>query len=366
MKSAPSKANRGLLVWATAASVIAGGLFVWPLHLIVVSGQNSVLALIAGGLWALAIAGLSSVYIPSGRWVQGINTGMALVACVGMMCVDALMLVELTGMLQTFFYFETPRWALITPLIVLIVWMARQREMVLWRVVALWIPVLSAGSLGIFALALTNVHFGRALIPNQQILIRPLTQGLAIIAYLGWPFGVTLRTVRSVLGEPPQLGIRLTTAVTPWLVFSMLYGIAVGALGPQAVMQLRWPVVFTLDHVTLDSTFFLSRIGIVVVFGWTVGMVLGLTVHVRVLMRNIAPIWSALPPYIPYAAGLMWWIAGFAVATPNTASTLLVTGMDPIAATYLASEMGWLLFLRGSFWWAQRTRRKTITPTSAS
>ncbi len=337
-----------LVIWVTVATVVSGGLFVWPLHVVMVAGQDSDLVLIWVGLWLAAITVLSpSAASLAGRWAT-INRILGIGASVGLIGMDVIILDELAGMLQTFYYFETPRWALILPIVCLIVWGARGVGATLWSAVFLVIPVLLGVTGLTLAIALTNFHFGRVLLPNQVMVLPAQLDGLLVVAYLGLPLGVTLRSVIPLLATPPSLGDRVWAAVVPWTLLGALYSVTMGSIGNQALVHLRWPVVFTLDHVTLDSTFFLSRIGLVVVFGWTVGVALGLMVHLRVFLMTTHQTLGMRTRYGPLAVGIFWTMGTFALPSPDTATTLLLQVFDPLCAIYLFMEMSFLCAWRST------------------
>lgn len=336
-----------LLVWATTASVLSGELFIWPLHLVMVAGQNSDLVLIWVVLWMIAVTELSphpdsldGTWLTVHAWLQGI-------ACLGLIAMDGIMLVELAGMLQTFYYFNTPRWALILPIVLVVIWGARGVGVTIWRTIFLWIPVLLSTSFLILTISLTNVRFGRVLLPNQVIVLSNQLQGIFIVAYLGLPLGVTIRALHPLLAKPANRVHKLWAAFAPWMVLAALYVVTMGTIGDQALTRLSWPVVFTLDHVTLDSSFFLSRIGLLVVFGWTVGVALGIMIHLRFLLMLANSKVPRISRYLTYCTGLWWTIESFALKSPNSAASLLIHTFDPMSALYLLAEMGFILAWRG-------------------
>ncbi len=349
---------RLLLVWGTLASVVSSGLFVWPLHLVQVSGQNGGLVLLVVVGWSAIIALLSPWHALgglSGRIEEALN----LIAGVLTVLIDALMLIELSAMMQTFYYFATPRFAFLLPLIALLIWVAAAHpEATLWRMVQLWTPILAVGSSLVLAVASTNIRHLRVLLPNQQIVIWPLIHGLFILSYLELPLRLTLRSIRPLLAETPAVAWRVAAAVYPWPFLMMFYLVAMGILGPAALVNVRWPLVFTLNHVTLDSTFFLSRIGIVVVFGWTVGVALSLMVHLRVVSMALGRWWRPGVAVLPYPVGLLWIVAPLLVPSPTRASTLLLGYLDPAAAVYLAVELLCLILWRVT----GASRRRSAAP----
>ena len=351
-----SKMAPSLLVWAVVASVVAGGLFVWPLHVVMVAGQDSGVVLVGVGLWWAVVALLS----PGSERFDGawstFNTVLQVTACVGLMVMDVVILAELGGMLQTFYYFETPRWVLILVIIGVVGWGARGRGPTLWRTVFMWIPVLLGITFVTLLIALTNVHYGRVLLPNQVIVISAQLRGFLVLAYVGLPFGATIRSVRHVLVAPSPWGWRLIATIVPWTLLAALYSVTMGSIGDQALVHLRWPVVFTLDHVTLDSTFFLSRVGLVVVFGWTMGVALGLMVHLRLLILVAHESVPRITPALPWVGVLFWTVGTMLLPSPDVATRLLLTIFNPLSGIYLLVEMGFLMTWRGTRWHQRRRR----------
>ena len=330
--------NAPTLVWVVTASVLAAGLFVWPLHIVLAAGQNAVVVLGLAGGWGALVALLQPPRSARCRGLQPILTGLDSVAVAGVVLVDALVLNQLASMLQSIFYYETPRSALLIPLVMVVGLVANRTPTSAWRVATFFVPVLLVLSGGIFALATVNLHHPRALGPTPHLAVIPILHGLRIIAYVGLPLGVTLRRASARLATPPTWRWRLLAVAVPVAFLGSLYTITMGALGPAALTAVRWPVVFVLDHVTLDSTFFLSRIGLVIVFSWTLGVALGLAVHVRLL-------WTFVPvqPRVRLLGSAVvlgfWTVAALAIPSPNTSSQLLLRWIDGGAVGYLGVEL---------------------------
>ena len=139
------------LLWIMSASIIVGGLFEWPLHIVMVAGQNAGISYLLGCCWAVTVAALIAPEPPAGRLWSAVLGGLNAAALIGVVAVDAIMLVQLLGMMQTVFYWQTPRWALTTPLVALSVMGAIARGGHRWRVVTLWTPILFLISLGEFS-----------------------------------------------------------------------------------------------------------------------------------------------------------------------------------------------------------------------
>lgn len=326
------------VVWIAFAGIVTDGLFVWPLHTVLAAGQNAEFSLLAAAAWGMLVAVLNPVREPQAgiwRWIfRALNT----VGAFGLMILDAIMVTELSGMLQSFYYFDTPRWALSTPLIVIVVSAALRRGNVPWRIVGLWVPVLASGAAIILGISFSTVHHLRPLLPNQAVNVMGIIHATGVIAFIGLAVGMTLRMVTVLAAEPPRWTWRLAAIEVPIVFFMFLYVIAMGALGPEALVQVRWPLVFVLDHVTLDSTFFLSRIGILVILTWTVGIGLGLIVHLRLTQWVAKDYWPKASRWAPVAVGGWWWAVGMLISSPHSATQIVLYWINPAVAAYLGVE----------------------------
>lgn len=348
--------NAPTLLWVVTASVLAAGLFIWPLHIVLVAGQNAAVSLGAAFGWATLVALLQPPRDAVRGWIRRILTGVDSVALLGLCLIDPVVLNQLVAMLQSIFYYETPKSALIVPLVVVVGVVANRTHESAWQVATFFVPVLLVLSFAILGLAAVNVHHPRAIFPTPDVVVAPILGGMRIIAFVGVPLGVTLRRASARLAEPPTWRERLGAVALPAGFLGALYVITMGSLGPAALTDIRWPVVFVLDHVTLDSTFLLSRIGIVVVFSWTLGVALGLAVHLRLL-------WTLVPvqPRVRLVGSTvllgLWTIVALAVTSPVASSNLLLRWVDPEAAWYLVGELLVLAVVRASLLkTAQRSR----------
>ncbi len=354
--------NSLAFVWIVAASIISDGLFIWPLHIVLVAGQNAELAILFADLWAMALALLIPSTPPRGPFWRWLFTGFDIAALTAILAMDAIMLVELFGMMQTFYYFNTPRWALLVPYVAVIGMASVRRNNVPWRVVALWVPLLFLAAGVIIGLAFTTVHNGRVLLPNSDITLFPILRAVTVLGYLGVPVGVTMRLVRGELAEPPKRLLRMAAIGLTVLFLTVLYVLTMGALGPDAIIHTRWPVVFAFDHVTLDSTFFLSRVGILVVFSWTTGIALGLIVHLRMASLLMARRWPKTSGLLPVAVIIGWMVMGLGISSPQTASSILLRWLDPPADGYCAAEMALLLGYGIVRLLRRRERKRPVRP----
>lgn len=331
MTGRPDRPTRGELLSASVASVLSPALFVWPLHLTLVAGSNALLVLALAGCWAAVVAWWS---LPVGQSAKAggfvVLDGVAFVLILG---IDMAAVSLLGTMLQVFFFFDTPRWALLVPLMALIGWWASRPLAASSRLVMLWTPVLLAGSLLVGVLGLSHMAYPAALWPSNLIRLPEVTGGLGVLAYMGVPLGVTLRRLGSrVPGARPVDGLGAVALLG--VILGSLYALTVATLGPAALVRLRWPVVFTLEQITLDSAFFISRVGIAVIFGWTLAFMLGGLVHLAVISRvTEPPAWAAAIG----AAGIL--VGAILLSRPTVTAHWLIGLWDPLCALYLAAEL---------------------------
>ncbi len=315
------------------ASILAGSLFIWPLHIVLAAGQNADLVLVVAGgtmvIWTAIVPGVGREPTP----VAAVLDGTALVL---MMAVDGLILVSLGSMLQTFYFPETPRWALAGIFLAVVVGWTLRRPHSAPILAGLWVPLLLAGSLAMVGLAFTNLRFIRVLAPLPTIALRPLGLGLVVMAFVILPIPITLRRYGSQRQEVPRWRDRLIPALTAWALLGLLYAVVVGTLGPTALTHLRWPLVFTLDQVTLDSAFFLSRIGILVIFAWTLGAAIGVLVHFDVMVSPSTG--AGVPLWAVPAIGMVWFAGILLIPSPAWATWWLVHRVDFAAAGYLTLD----------------------------
>lgn len=352
--------NRVALLWIVTASVLGAGLFVWPLHVVLIAGQNADISLGLALLWAMAVVYWSPMPETRGRWLRRVLTGLDLLALILVWCVDGLLVNQLASMLQTFFYFDTPRGAIVLPLLLLVGWAVNRSTDTVWRVVGLILPILLVSSLAIFALAFVNVHHWRPVAPNAVIVIGPILHGLGVLAFVAVPLGVTARRVMPRLAAPPSWRLRMESIAIPWLFLTVLYVLVIGSIGPSAMTELRWPVVSTLDHVTLDSTFFLSRIGIVVIFSWAAGLSLALMIHLR-LFFSVVHVRSTQRWALTGVALGGWTLVALIMSSPEISSHYLIQSLNPLCRAYLVLEL--LLLVVAGAW---SGRRKMEPPSDSS
>ena len=98
--------NSMAIIWIAFASIVTDGLFVWPLHIVMAAGQNADITLMLTGLWGIAVALLNPARENQPALWQMIFRGLNILGVLGVVILDAVMVSELSGMLQTFYYFK--------------------------------------------------------------------------------------------------------------------------------------------------------------------------------------------------------------------------------------------------------------------
>lgn len=352
------------IIWIAFAGIVTDGLFVWPLHIVLAAGQNADLALLAAAAWGMLVAVLTPVgETQPGLWRLTFRVLNTVSAC-GLVILDAIMVTELTGMLQTFYYFDTPRWALSTPLLLIVASAGLRRGNVPWRLVGLWVPILASVAAIILGISFSTVHHLRPLEPNQVVNVMAIIQALGVVSFIGLAVGVTLRMATSMAAEPLRWTWRLAAVEIPLIFFLVLYVVAMGALGPDALAQVRWPLVFVLDHVTLDSTFFLSRIGILVILTWTIGIGIGLMVHLRITQWVVNYHWPKLARWTPIPVAGWWWAAGLLISSPHSATQIVLHWINPVVEVYLGVEF--LVLVVSKIFWRQNAPQQPTTSSTTN
>lgn len=127
------------------------------------------------------------------------------------------------------------------------------------------------------------------------------------------------------------------------LILLAIYGLVTLMLGPNAIPQLRWPLVYSLETITLDSTFFISRLGLAIIFLWTAVVVLAFAVHLRLAVHLIPLSGRRSPFWLSGTLGLLYGIGLIVFPTPSASTAWILRVVDPIALGYLVLDHAILL-----------------------
>lgn len=330
-------------------AVIGNVLFVWPSHVVAAAGENALgsVVLILLGLVVSGLLHHQGIRLAAERravqWVlRGVTgTGLALVCLV-----DLALVALLTQMLHTLFYADTPRWALLLPFLPIMMWAGGITLDGLGRLTQLWVPVGGLVLATIAAIGLIHATHVRPLWP-QQWYVTPMVHGVGIMAYLLAPVGPTVVSLAPHVNATERAtrpGFLVAAAVTG-LTLLAVYGLVIMMLGPNAIPQLRWPLVYSLETITLDSTFFISRVGLAVIFLWTAVVALAFAVHLRLSLQWLTPRRAAPPVWLVGGLGMLYGAGILAFPTPSASTHWILRDIDPVALGYLLVEHGLLLLL---------------------
>ena len=328
-----------LLISATIGNI----LFVWPGHVVSAAGENAATSVL------VIVAGVGGIGLVHHAWVHqhtplagSARVAVMAIAAPGLLIVGAIdvaLTALLNQMLHTLFYADTPEWALMVPFLGIVMWGAVISLDGLGRLTQLWVPLGGALLAGVSSVALVNASHGQALWPGHLVVI-PAIHGVAIMAYLAAPVAPTVVLLTPHINAPDRT-IRqsfMAAAAVIGVTLVAIYALVILLVGPDAIPHLRWPLVYTLETITLDSTFFVSRVGLAVIFLWTAVVALAFSVHLRLSLQVVQQVRPSLPRWSPIILGLVYAIGIGVFRTPTASSHWIVDRMDPLACGYLVLE----------------------------
>jgi hypothetical protein len=344
----PLPRSLGVVEYTTmlVAAIIGDVLFVWPGHVVEAAGENA-LGSIGFVIMGVFVIGLLHHQVvqrsqdrPALRGLLRLSAGLGM-ALVGLM--DLALITLLTQMLHTLFYAETPRWALLLPVLAMVAWGSGIALDALGRLMQLWVPLGGALLAAIAAIGLIHATHVRPLWP-QQWYLRPMLHGTGVMAYLLVPVGPAVACLAphvNAAGDAIRRGFLAAAGVLS-LTLLAIYVLVTLMLGPNAIPHLRWPLVYSLESITLDSTFFISRVGLAVIFLWTAVVALAFAVHLRLTVLVCAPRGRAVPFWLSGGLGSLYGIGLMVFPTPSASTHWILRDMDPIALGYLIVAQGLL------------------------
>ncbi|MCL6564552.1 MAG: spore germination protein [Firmicutes bacterium] len=274
-----------------AVSVVAGGVYVWPAYVVKAGGGDALWSLLATTGTALGIAFLQTQWAArtraatftqvlyrtwgkAGVWV-GLVGSMA-----GCLLLDGCLLSLFGDMLKEFFYPFTPIWVTTLGIMSLSAWTATKSLSGVARNAQFWFPLILLSVAIVIASALPNTHHWRAALPATTLYVGPTARAALGTWFLYVNGGVTMTFSAHVRhrAQARTFPLALSAIAFQGFVLLILYVIVVGTLGPAAVSQLRWPIIYVFSLITVRS-FFVKGLGAFIVITWTVAMVLYQTVH---------------------------------------------------------------------------------------
>lgn len=174
-----------------------------------------------------------------------------------------------------------------------------------------------------------------------------MIRGVGIMAYLLVPVGPTVLSLAphvNATDRQARRGFVAAVGVTG-LTLVAVYGLVAMMLGPNAIPHLRWPLVYSLETITLDSTFFVSRVGLGVIFLWTAVVALAFAVHLRLTLHWLTPRRARPPIWLTGGVGLLYGVGLLAFPTPSASTHWILRTIDPVALGYLLGEHGLVLLV---------------------
>ena len=330
-------------------AIIGNVLFVWPGHVVAAAGEN---ALGSVGLILVCLVGSGllhhqAIRQPAGqRAIRLILRGATGAGLVLVGLVDLALVALLTQMLHTLFYADTPRWALLLPFLPIMLWAGGITLDALGRLTQLWVPLGGTVFAAIAAVGLIHATHLRPLWP-QHWYVAPMIRGVGIMAYLLVPVGPTVVGLAPRVNATDRMARRgfLAAAGITGLTLLAVYGLVSMMLGPNAIPHLRWPLVYSLETITLDSTFFISRVGLAVIFLWTAVVALAFAVHLRLSLQWLTPRQVRPPVWLTGGIGMLYGLGLLAFPTPSASTHWILRTIDPVALGYLLMEHGLLLLV---------------------
>lgn len=335
--------------WMTVltASTVGGTLFVWPRHLVSAAGQDSLWAMGGLAIWMFGMGVLltrpgfdirHSVYL---RILAGVGLAVTLGLDVGYLGL-------FSSMLQTFYYAKTPQWGLIFPIFVLVTWSGIFSFKNYSRLTQLWMPVLFGVGILIGLYGLFHGQWWRVALPNNQVVLAQIGRGIGVMGYMVTPLvPACLIALPHVRGSMRSGALGSIAGILFLLLF--YYVLIMAAMGPDAIAALRWPLVYTLNTISVGTTFFISRIGVLAVLIWTGIVALTLMSHLQLTLAWLPPAWTKQTvPRLAMACGLVVAVVGISLAfsSPSAATRWILWVMNPVALGFQAMAVPSLIIWR--------------------
>ena len=318
-------------------SVMAASLFVWPLHIVMAAGEDATISMVIAGAFGTLFILLQVIAWDPNESAPLMEWFLTATGVILTLVVDALVVVLFIDMLKEFFFPETPRVALMAPLLLLVGWWATASWKRIARRAQLWVPLMLVGSLIPIFLSFLNWAHPVALEPHSWTAFVPEMQGAAILTYVVVPLGATVRVAgRRLAGST---GTRVRAGVGAifglWLWLALVFVTTVGSLGTDALVHLSWPLVYVLEETTLDSSFVVSRPGVITIFGWSAFIVIALVIHLRLAVtwaEDLDTGWKSIGLVAIGVGEAAYWAGVALLDTAHQATTVLISEVDPLAA----------------------------------
>ena len=341
-------------------SMVVGGVFLWPQAVLSKAANNSLWAICGSIMLALIITFALFVWMSltdPGIFADRLKQTWGFLAWPWMliyallrMVVDTALLTLFAQMITTVFYPMTPLWVLKLLVLIEAGWFGGRQLPVLSRNIQFWFPVLASSFFLLSIWSFGDVQNSWALWPSPHVVLTPVMQAVIGTWFL-WTQNDVLVTISHFLRPAKAALMRKLVVAAIGLqsvVLFVIYVVTVGSIGPEAVMSLRWPLVYVLSNVS-SHTFYLSRPGLIIMLTWTGGMVFFSATHLFSLSINLSQLISQsyrLAPYISWGAALAEFAASFLLPTPIVASHIVLDLFDPVDITVISLMLTLSIIIR--------------------
>ncbi|AUW92833.1 MAG: GerAB/ArcD/ProY family transporter [Sulfobacillus thermotolerans] len=331
-----------------ASSIVTGAVYIWPQALMTAAQSQSDWAVVGSICLALGMTGLGLIWIqltPPGILVDRLGYAwgplrwiLLLIHAVLCLVLDTAVLTLFTQMLAASFYPATPLWIMKGLIIAEAAWFASRSLSNFARNVQFWFPVFAFTFFILAGMGLGHVEAWWAFLPHALKDTGPVGQGIVATWFL-WKQNEVTATLSHFIRPQNIVMIRRVTLgaiAFQTLVVILVYLITVGTLGPQAVILLRWPLVYVLSNLNV-STFYLSRPGLIILLLWTGSMVFYLASNLFCMGINFSRLItgsykSTMPTTLIIAIIMM--VGSCFIDTPTQSTHLVVDFFDPIDLGY--------------------------------
>ncbi|MBX5466117.1 MAG: spore germination protein [Firmicutes bacterium] len=364
MRAPAEPISPGQYLMMVAISVVAGGVYLWPAYLVRAGGADALWGLLLTTAAAMGLSWLQTLWgartraatlaqVLARTWGKAgmiLGLGGTMAWCLAL---DGCLLSLYGDMLKEFYYPFTPAWFTTLCLMAMAGWIAAKSLSGVARNVQFWFPLVILSVAVVIASGLPNTHHWRAALPAPTLYVAPIGRAALGTWFLYVNGGVTMTLSAHVRhrGQAQTAPLALYAIAFQGFMLLVLYVVVVSTLGPAAVAELRWPIIYVFSLITVRS-FFVKGLGAFIVITWTVAMVLYQTVHLFCATWNLQMAFRWRPegrPALVAAMGIAVWGVSLAIPSDVAAHQLIFSVINPydlawVALLTVASLIRWLLF----------------------
>ena len=359
--------SSGQFFLMVAVSVVAGGVYIWPSAVLAQAGMDAPWAIVLSislamvlvwlqTLWPPHVPGASSLTRMQAVW-GAVRWPIFMVTLALYLGLDGSLVALFSQMLHVNFYARTPLWFFECSIVLVIGWMAAKSVSQVARNVQFWFPLIIASFFLLAAMALPHWHQSAAIRPSSVIALRPIAKALVSTWYL-WVQGEVIITLGAHVRTTSWPTIRLWALgaiLFQGFMLIVIYAMVVGTLGPNAPVDLQWPLPFIFSDLTI-SALVISRPGLFILIAWVIALILYEAVTLMVLTTNLE---DALGLGERARTGMVWALIlvllgiASALSSPLKATHVVLAWIDPVALgltlfTSILSPIIWFTWRRHS------------------